>query len=87
MLYFEYDALSTKGAIPRTNFYWDHGSLEKGVEVKESLDNCENFLSILHSTDHFLQRGKLAKMQYLTRGLHRIFNWEVIACLLKIKLL
>lgn len=54
MLYFEFDPVSTKGATPRTNFYWDHGSLEKGTEMKESLGNCETFLSISHSTDHFL---------------------------------
>jgi len=54
MLHFEYDLRSTTEAILRTNFFWDHGSLETGTEMKESLDNRENFLSILHLTDHFL---------------------------------
>lgn len=54
MLYFDFDLLSTKEATLRTNFYWDRGSLEKGTKMKDSLDSCETFLSISHSTDCLL---------------------------------
>lgn len=57
-LYLEFDPLSANGATSRKTFCGDHGSLEKGTKIIESLDKCETFLRISQSTHWFLSRGK-----------------------------